>query len=550
MYKVVISAAFAVLMLAIWRQTDSFGAGQTAAGLRGAAREAKASGVHETLAQIRLKPFFYGNSLCAGESCHGRLTPVSETDKEVRQTFARLHERTVWYKSDKHKDATNVLKDGLGRDIAKRLGIPTEPVDLHKDKLHWKQCLNCHGVYLEADDEQHVHMTSFAPPMRSDSGVSCVVCHGAHKEWVSKHLDPIESDAWLKLTSAEKETKFGLRNLWDPEKRAALCTSCHIGNAADGKVVTHEMYAAGHPPLPGFEIATFSEAMPRHWETWAEKLRRRPKFAELYAKAYNFNPQQGQAQIEQARMLAVSAAVAFRESMNLAADQAEGLAKVNDKALAWPELAAFDCYACHHDLKKTSWRQQRGYKGIPGRPQLRDWPLALLHVGMDHLAQASPPGDPALTRQGFEKEHQKLIAALDQHPFGDPKSVASTARALAKWSDGLIQRLDKETYRGADADRLLRAITNYAQKETVDFDSARQLAWAFSTLKMEMETRDMKSDTKPLYKVFMQKRFPALNQLLNLTLPEGQQQIAGQFMGQTMKQIRDYEPKTFRDNLR
>ena len=32
-----------------------------------------------------------------------------------------------------------------------------------------------------------------------------------------------------------------------------MCLSCHLGNAREGRVVTHEMYAAGHPPLPGFE---------------------------------------------------------------------------------------------------------------------------------------------------------------------------------------------------------------------------------------------------------------------------------------------------------
>ena len=35
-------------------------------------------------------------------------------------------------------------------------------------------------------------------------------------------------------------------------------------------MVTHEMYAAGHPPLPGFEIATFCSQMPPHWESAAE----------------------------------------------------------------------------------------------------------------------------------------------------------------------------------------------------------------------------------------------------------------------------------------
>ena len=31
------------------------------------------------------------------------------------------------------------------------------------------------------------------------------------------------------------------------------------------------MYAAGHPPLPGFEIATFTQQMPKHWVDFADK---------------------------------------------------------------------------------------------------------------------------------------------------------------------------------------------------------------------------------------------------------------------------------------
>ena len=56
-----------------------------------------------------------------------------------------------------------------------------------------------------------------------------------------------------------------MRNLRDPVVRGDVCSSCHIGSAAEGKVVTHAMYAAGHPPLPNFELATFSRNLPQHW---------------------------------------------------------------------------------------------------------------------------------------------------------------------------------------------------------------------------------------------------------------------------------------------
>jgi hypothetical protein len=482
--------------------------------------------------QPKLQRVYFGNKeTCGTAGCHERPEPLGADDTQA--TFARLHEMNVWYKSDKHKDATKVLTEGLGKQIAQRLRIPVEPIDFVKNKSDWKQCLTCHGVYVA--DEKEVDQKSFSPVQRVESGVSCVVCHGAHAEWVDEHSKKLRN-VWQTFTRQEKQAKFGLTDLWDPAKRAALCSSCHIGNAAHGKIVTHEMYAAGHPPLPGFEIATFSEAMPRHWETWAEKLKRLAKQKDLYAKAYQFDP--AQEQVEAARMLVISAAVAFRETMHLSASQAAQTAK-SEKADAapWPELAAFDCYACHHDLKRDSWRQERGYKGKPGRPQLRDWPLALLHVTIDYADQGSGPAGASGLRQQFDKNWQELTGVFNEQPFGNPARVAKAACSLVSWSDNLIARLEQSKHDRAAAQRLLGSITGYAQKGLLDFDSARQIAWASQTLLTELVGPAAKS------------RFEALKEQLNLQLPIGQQAIAGPFMTRTMKVIQDYDPKVFQKNM-
>ena len=63
----------------------------------------------------------------------------------------------------------------------------------------------------------------------------------------------------------EKSAK-GLWDIRDPEVRAQRCASCHVGNAAEGKFVTHAMYAAGHPPLPPLEVMTFSRDQPMHYK--------------------------------------------------------------------------------------------------------------------------------------------------------------------------------------------------------------------------------------------------------------------------------------------
>src|SRR5947209_10193839 len=80
-----------------------------------------------------------------------------------------------------------------------------------------------------------------------------------------------DRDKWRGVASQAKEEQYRMADLWDPGKRSKTCASCHVGNSDEGKVVTHAMYAAGHPPLPGVEISTFSDAMPRHWQYLKEK---------------------------------------------------------------------------------------------------------------------------------------------------------------------------------------------------------------------------------------------------------------------------------------
>ena len=115
------------------------------------------------------------------------------------------------------------------------------------------QCLTCHSVDkypgmalpkdVNVDDRFD---TSF--------GVTCNACHGVRRQWQGDHYtDQANTIPWRTLTPAEKEEK-GLRNLRDPVVKAKLCASCHVGDPDQHRVVTHDMYAAGHPPLPPFEL--------------------------------------------------------------------------------------------------------------------------------------------------------------------------------------------------------------------------------------------------------------------------------------------------------
>jgi hypothetical protein len=70
------------------------------------------------------------------------------------------------------------------------------------------------------------------------------------------------------------------------------------------------MYAAGHPPLPRVDLATFSDAMPRHWKYLSEKPANVQKILE-------YDP--AKSGLERTQFAVISALVTFRESMNLLA---------------------------------------------------------------------------------------------------------------------------------------------------------------------------------------------------------------------------------------
>jgi hypothetical protein len=174
--------------------------------------------------------------------CHTK--PKAEDAKAL--AFVLLTEYAIWKTEDKHAQAYAVLQNERSKDIKAALGLD----DLTKPEAG---CVNCHGMHALKSG----NVETFTP----EDGVSCAGCHGPMtRKGLGEHTQP----PWRKNTPQQKEAE-GVWNLRDPATRAKICMSCHIGNAADGKVVTHEMFAAGHPPLPPFEIATFTKNLPQHW---------------------------------------------------------------------------------------------------------------------------------------------------------------------------------------------------------------------------------------------------------------------------------------------
>ncbi len=290
-----------------------------------------------------------GAGSCASQACHGG-------------GFPERMEYKAWATKDPHSNAVKVLGSKLGQRIGARLGIKPETSD---------RCLNCHGttgVTLAASFDQA-------------DGVSCELCHGGAKQWLGAHVD----ESWRNQRPAWKE-RFGLRDLSTPRNRARLCASCHVGSVE--RPITHEIMAAGHPPLT-FDAAKQMRDMHPHWKdepdlsvkTWVEGLRE-GTVAEL-----------------------------------------RRIARAARNRREWMEFSVFDCYSCHHPIYQGTAYEKREPRGRPGELPLD---LATLHVFV------------RLTGDRDLRERCAPMLARVVGPQEDPRTLAGEAEKLAQ----VIDRLD------------------------------------------------------------------------------------------------------------
>lgn len=437
----------------------------------------------QPLAQPRIGPApgVYPASHC--ESCHNQdrshVYPKSLRDRMI----CGMNEWQYYDQNDKHQIAFRSLKSPRSQIMVQQLGYRDRKAS------EVEACLACHAV--RAAGNVRVNPETLA------EGVTCVACHGPYLDWVRIHPESIllggRADSnrpnagrigWIDLSREEKANQFGMTDLRDPVRRAETCASCHVGNHDQGKVVTHAMYAAGHPPLPGFETAAFSEAQPPHWQ----KFDKRSPERQSRFKAHD--PRN----LEQTQLVAVSGLVVLREWMKLFAGQA-AVENPDPAGAPWPDFARFDCYACHHELQArdvVSWRQLRRRDSQPGRPAPPDWPLILVQLGID-LADPKLAG---AEKTQFEQHLAEFRDSMKVRPFGDSESSAA-ARQTAAWADYLLKSVSHTIVDAAKARQLLDRLCAMAQDRVSDYDSARQIAWAFRVIYHEStpkENRDRAVD--------------------------------------------------------
>jgi hypothetical protein len=428
----------------------------------------------------------------------------------------RLNEFETW-RTDKHGSAYDNLTSHLGRAMGNRLGN----LDVTDRKTG---CLGCHSASIE-----EVAKRQQGDAFKLSDGVSCENCHGAAGDWFGEHSET----KWRKLSPIEKAAK-GMNDLRDPVRQSTKCLSCHVGNVSEGKVVTHEMYAVGHPPLPSIEVARFADNM-RHW--WLIKEKPESKQDAALLKGNEF---------ERSRLALVSAANALKASMMQIAEES-AIDTAPAPGESWPDYARFDCASCHHELQRPSWRQERGFILTPGRPPIGRWPLESVKLGIEKLTI-----DDASTRGLLDelKAHESALnAATGARPFGRKVALKEAATKYAAWAQELAARIAKAAYGEKDVKDLLGKLLAMATESDLDYDAARHVVWMAWTLYRDLQP-DYGNDAETKKKDDEVKSvFSQLSTGLNLDLPIGRNEDIAKGLPQALRKMGDYEPAQFRSDI-
>jgi len=446
-------------------------------------------------------------------SCH--------VDSRNKTDFCELFEATIYERDDKHgkaffllheSDPSNPQRGQAKRDLVRQiLGFDLREAfadagytrlieggdEATRQKVATvKACIRCHGTWPATADAA----SPTQPPVALALGVSCQACHGPGLRWnVAHYLPP---HAWRTVTPEAKEA-LGFTDIRSPAKKAALCTSCHVGSVSEGKLVKHEWYAGGHPPLPGFELSGYQSQMPIHWKSLAAK----PNFAfrdgtlarddagvaanlralrdagvpeeaikANYLEANGIEPPAAAKDLSRTKDVVVGGAGVLAAYVRLVGDYA---AIAADGKAAWPELALYDCSACHHELRAglaVATRPKR--KHVPGRPPPATWPAALAMLAEQQDGSAA------------KQQWLQLDRAMTERPFGKPEAVRGAAHPLADALRQLSSEAGHARYTEATARKTVELLTDSSKQEVNDFYSARQVAWALREIAKDLNVRD------------------------------------------------------------
>ena len=424
------------------------------------------------------------------------LVPHSQTNVPAQPDVHAIALTKVYQNGDRNGPLTKAFES-----ILDHLNIDKDSDHkIDKDSEGFRaQCLTCHAGLrsdqssLSTPGRTYAQFQSEGEPIARES-IGCEACHGQGKDYLVDHMDP----SWLTSLPSTKLVK-GFYDLENSALAARVCLSCHFGNPEESKWVTHEMYAAGHPPLPPLDLGKFlDETANKHWMTLGEKSSRlatlkspideqleddRVKYLRNHLTTDNPDLKQTiQTHFRKTQQSRIGQWTANLNYHDLLDQQAH-------TATNWGDYALYDCAGCHQTLYKKI-RGTVGSSGrvpgrVPGRPQGPLWTKPLL----------SSPGESQfkqlVTLQDLIEE------ALNAKPFGDRGKIqaaidgSASDRAKAKFQ--LIE-LASQPLDPIGADEWLRGFLEQRQGMLGNRWVANQTYWT-----LEMYFDDLANVSKAIH---------------------------------------------------
>ncbi|MBL0140831.1 MAG: hypothetical protein IPP91_01900 [Betaproteobacteria bacterium] len=349
---------------------------------------------------------------CASSLCHGSIS-------EWKGSNVLQNEYVTWSRVDKHAlRASQVLWNEKSRRIAANLGLK---VPAHEAKL----CVDCHGHNPPPERR--------GERFKASDGVSCEACHGPAENWIKSHVAP--------GATHEENVKNGLYPTDEPVALARLCLSCHSGNK--DKFVTHRIMGAGHPRI-SFELDTFTQTQPPHFVVDADWQKRKGRW-------------------DGVRVWAIGQALAAQESLDVVLDPKRG------RDGLFPELAVFDCHACHHPMSETRWKPRVGTR--PGTIRFNDSNLLMLR---QIVRQVTPADSPAFN---------DLVLQLHRAVAGEGGDAIEAARLLRAGLDTVVAKLRVHDFDDRDLHAILAGLLEDGMAgQFADYAGAEQASMAVASV--------------------------------------------------------------------
>jgi hypothetical protein len=365
-----------------------------------------------------------GVASCATSVCHGKI--AKQPDRNVN-----LNEYRVWSQDDKHSQAYKVLESPQSRAIAGKLGLASASTA--------KICLDCHADNVPAAQR--------GPKFQLRDGVGCEACHGGSERWLGSHS--------ARAAKHADNLARGMYPSESPLPRAQLCLSCHEGTR--DRLATHAIMGAGHPRL-SFELEAFTANQPAHFDVDADYVQRKGTIpgVNLWL-AGQLRGAAGQLDLLRSERLRPGG--------------------------AFPELAFYDCHACHHPMDKLRWSRARAGAGAAtGAPRLQTPNLIMLQAVAEALGNVTP-GAPQLAT---------ATDAIVRAGHADLAAVPAASAAAAQWV-AAHEGWAKQPFKPAETAAIRRMLLRYAASDrTADFVAAEQVVMGVESLSYSLGDRDQR----------------------------------------------------------